>query len=86
MPRREFHFEEISLDTPIILSSEESVGLYLKTEENILLVGKNLQKNNGPRTDDNEVQLVYGSVIMNYGIGTVMNGYSWNGAVAYSVR
>lgn len=83
VPKEKFHFMNIVLKTPITLTTGETVGFYITTTENILLVGKNLRKNDDP-TDDNRVQLFCGSAIMNGKFGDPTNGYSWNGEVDYS--
>jgi len=88
VPKRNSHSEEFVLDTPVVLTAGETVVFYVKTEESILLVGKNDHQQNvkSLTDDDGRLQLSYGSAIMRGSSGNVFEGYSWNGAVTYSTN
>jgi len=80
-PRRDFIFTEFVLETPITLAKGEAVGFYIKTQENILLVGKDSQRTR--ETYPADVQLSYGSALSNGLFGAVSEGFVWNGEVTY---
>ena len=76
-----FNTMEYVLDQPITLEAGEIVAFYIKTEENVLLVR---QKREDENPTANNVQLLYGSSIMNGSFGIPVSGYSWNGAVTFT--
>lgn len=80
-PRRDFAFTDFVLGAPITLAKGEAVGFYIKTQENILLVGKDRQ-GIGETTADN-VKLSYGCAVTDGMFGTITPQFYWNGAVTY---
>lgn len=81
VPLKNFNTIEYVLDQPITLARGEMVAFYIKAEENILLVRQKLEDENPTA---NNVQLLYGSSIMNGSFGIPVSGYSWNGAVTFT--
>ena len=81
VPLKNFNTMEYFLDQPITLARGEIVAFYIKADENILLVR---QKQEDEIPTANNVQLLYGSSIMNGGFGIPVSGYSWNGAVTFT--
>ena len=81
VPQMNFNTMEYVLDQPITLEAGEIVAFYIKTEENVLLVR---QKREDENPTANNVQLLYGSSIMNGSFGIPVSGYSWNGAVTFT--
>ena len=81
VPQMNFNTMEFMLPTPITLIRGEIVAFYIKTEENVLLVR---QKREDENLTANNVQLLYGSSIMNSSFGIPVSGYSWNGAVTFT--
>ena len=81
VPRQKFHYSDFILDTPITLQAGETVGLYIKAGENIILVNKQKKKT---KLFDERVALAYGAAIMNEVFGTIAGKYTMNGVVTYS--
>jgi hypothetical protein len=72
---------EFVLDQPITLAIGETIAFYIETDENILVVR---QKRDEPTPTAENVQLLYGSAILNGAFGIPVSGYSWNGAVTFT--
>lgn len=72
---------EFVLDQPVTLAIGETIAFYIKTDDNILVVR---QKRDEPTPTANNVQLLYGSAILNSAFGIPVSGYSWNGAVTFT--
>jgi len=83
VPKKEFHYSEFVLDTPITLAKGAGVSFYVQAEENILLVAKSGDVESSTK-NDGRVRLIYGSSIASGSFGAALKGYSWNGEVSYS--
>lgn len=78
-PKRNNFVSTVFLDQPLRIKSGETVGFYLKTEENIMLVGKFSRT---ATIDVNDVKLQYGTALMN---DKSAENYSWSGSVEYQI-
>jgi len=78
-PKRNNFVSTITLDPPLRIKVDETVGFYLQMEENILIAGK---FGKTETRDGNAVELQYGMAVIN---GLFTKNYSWSGSVEYEI-
>ena len=78
-PKRNNVVSTVFLDEPLRIKAGETVGFYLKTEENIMLVGKFSKTET---IDVHDVKLQYGTAVMN---DNFAENFSWSGSVEYQI-
>jgi len=70
----------LELEYPIRVPIDDRVGFYIKTTDNIILLGlHHIDSKSSP--DTNKVKLAIGSAVFDNSTST--GGYSWNGGITY---